>query len=47
MMIAVVFVLFFGLVAAWLVAPHASEEPAPGKLASVPAPTLALGESAA
>jgi hypothetical protein len=47
MMIAVVFVLFFGLVAAWLIAPHASEEAAPAKLAAVPAPVLALGESAA
>jgi hypothetical protein len=47
MMIAIVFVLFFGLVAAWLIAPHTTEAAAPAKVTNVPTPVLALGESAA
>ena len=44
MMIAIVFVLFFGLVAAWLAAPQGSRaKPA----ATAPEPIFVLSESAA
>ena len=44
MMIAVVFVLFFGLVAAWLIAPSTSERTTPAQT-YVPAPSFVLGDS--
>ena len=44
MMIAIVFVLFFGLVATWLVAPQDSRAKA---VAPAPEPIFVLSESAA